>query len=549
MLVGEHEDTKGRKMYGLRASNSKTKVIEEFPTPRNGEEVEKFLYQTLYLKHLIPGRADYARVMKEAVIRAKRMEEDNGNGVGEGGAGIGKKKGKTVIGFNWGEAQNDAFLQIKKSIRENVVVGNDIARRHYFAVTISKWGFGAVFFQLDREDEDKLEKAGKGFPRGKERVIQFISQRFADTETQYTEVERECLAMLRSLEEVRPMVIASRFPVVVYTDFIALVSILRNDDTRGRIAGWQARMAEYNLNPRHAKTKDLVIADGLARMPYETMTDAWTRAKEWEDVMMVDGSWEEEKRDEDLYSGGGKEDEKEQEEDQVEDNGNGVEKFGPINVMPVRYYEKGVVIIGGKKLLLSCDGSCRGNGTLQARATIGIYFGEGNENNFGGWVPNHLPQTNQVAELMAFLKAVQIGGQVAETLKMSGLVIASDSEYVCSGVTSWRRRWNEIGYKDVRNAKIFQEIERRVEYLWRTSRLTVEAWKIPRDENGKADLIANIIQDMGRDSAVQEGRKESMAIRTGEGELGETERKEKARREGLEKHLEYMRWKEWTNDE
>ena len=104
-----------------------------------------------------------------------------------------------------------------------------------------------MFFQLEAADEDRLERVGKGFPKGKEMVIQFISQAFIDTEGRYLDIKRECLAIFRALEEVRFLALQSRWPVTVYTDTVALVSILQKDDARGRIAGWQVRLAEYEI--------------------------------------------------------------------------------------------------------------------------------------------------------------------------------------------------------------------------------------------------------------------------------------------------------------
>ena len=144
-----------------------------------------------------------------------------------------------------------------------------------------------MFFQLEEADEDRLERAGKGFPKGKEKVIQFILQAFTDTEGRYFDIERECLAILRALEEVRFLALQSRWPIAVYTDAVALISILQKDDTRGRIAGWQVRLAKYEIEPRHTKTKDMAIVDGMARMPYQGRDSAWTRNKGWEDVRLV----------------------------------------------------------------------------------------------------------------------------------------------------------------------------------------------------------------------------------------------------------------------
>ena len=65
------------------------------------------------------------------------------------------------------------------------------------------------------------------------------------------------------------MVLNTVYPVVVYSDKSALVNRLGKDDGTGRIASWRVRMAEYNIDLRHVKLKDMSIADGLARMPYE----------------------------------------------------------------------------------------------------------------------------------------------------------------------------------------------------------------------------------------------------------------------------------------
>jgi len=186
----------------------------------------------------------------------------------------------------------------------------------------------------------------------------------------------------------------------------------------------------------------------------------------------------------------------EEEVDNMENRGDSGEKrrFYSNERLPVQY-RPDATLLGDENVLLSCDGSCIGNGSPHAQATIGVYCGEGNPNNFGGFVPRRLPQTNQVAELMAFLKAIQIGGNLAQDLRVSGVVVsgvvvASDSEYVCSGVTTWCQKWVENDYKNIHNAAIFREIDRHSLHLWEKLRITVRVWKITRDQNGFADGIA-----------------------------------------------------------
>ena len=53
---------------GLRPSVDKIAKFRDYPSPRNEEELDKFLYMTTYLRRYIPGRADHARQMKQAVV-------------------------------------------------------------------------------------------------------------------------------------------------------------------------------------------------------------------------------------------------------------------------------------------------------------------------------------------------------------------------------------------------------------------------------------------------------------------------------------------------
>ena len=275
---------------GLKASDKKPDMINNYPTPRNKKEFDGFLYLTTYLKALIPGRTEHALIMKEAVIRDKDSST--------------RKKGK-AIGFNWTQKQQESFDYIKKAVTDNVIVGGNPARRYDLSVCAGKYGFGSVLFQLDEADEIKWRKEGikgtngsdeikrrqgringkeKGFPKGRERVVQFIVQAFTDIETRYLDIERQCLALLRSLKEVRFLILNSQYPVTVFSDPTALINLLGKDDSKGRIAGWRVRISEYNIDPRNAKIKDMAIADGLPRIPYEHMDQPRVQGKEWEDV-------------------------------------------------------------------------------------------------------------------------------------------------------------------------------------------------------------------------------------------------------------------------
>ena len=65
----------------------------------------------------------------------------------------------------------------------------------------------------------------------------FMSFCLEDAETRYDTTEREALAVVRCLAEVRWLVTGSKYPTKLYTDHSALESILtQGSDAHGRIA-------------------------------------------------------------------------------------------------------------------------------------------------------------------------------------------------------------------------------------------------------------------------------------------------------------------------
>lgn len=95
-----------------------------------------------------------------------------------------------------------------------------------------------------------------------------MSFQFLPAETRYHTTEREALSVLKCLEEARWLVKGSPYPVELYTDHQALLKVLRGEDGHGRIARWQLRLGEYDLEIKHVPGKELLIGDGSYVKPY-----------------------------------------------------------------------------------------------------------------------------------------------------------------------------------------------------------------------------------------------------------------------------------------
>ena len=241
---------------GVRPADKHRKTVKEWPVPRTKAEVEGFLWITPFLRTFIAGRSDHARIIKQSYQESVPLAE-----------GSIQTKVVDKQDFTWGPEQQRSFDHIKMCIEDHVMRGADPNRQYHLATDASGESVGACLFQLE-EGEPGTEATNKH--KTKLRIIQFLSFKLADAETRYMTTERECLAVVRALAEVRWLVMGSEWPVKVYTDHSALPPILnQGTDVHHRIARWIERLGEYDIEVHHRPCSDntMRIADGLSRMP------------------------------------------------------------------------------------------------------------------------------------------------------------------------------------------------------------------------------------------------------------------------------------------
>lgn len=134
------------------------------------------------------------------------------------------------------------------------------------------------------------------------------------------------------------------------------------------------------------------------------------------------------------------------------------------------------------------DGACTNNGKKNAKAGVGIYFSEGDARNVGEKVSSTYNQTNNVAELLAILKALIMLRQEIEIGKK--IVVYTDSEYSIGVITGKMKAAKNLELiKDIKslyrdNVK-FQHINSHVD-----KKLWPEAEKKHYYGNFKADELA-----------------------------------------------------------
>lgn len=95
-----------------------------------------------------------------------------------------------------------------------------------------------------------------------------------------------------------------------------------------------------------------------------------------------------------------------------------------------------------------CDGSCIHNGSPNAKAGIGIYFGDNDSRNVSQRIKGN---TNNIAELTAMI-------QIYDIVKGVPLCIVSDSKYALHCVGSYGRRCEKIQWPDIPNKELVKQL-------------------------------------------------------------------------------------------
>ena len=140
------------------------------------------------------------------------------------------------------------------------------------------------------------------------------------------------------------------------------------------------------------------------------------------------------------------------------------------------------------------DGSCINNGTKNAKAGIGVYFGKDNTRNVSE--PFYNNPTNQRAELYAIIKAITL--LTDWELNNKKIIIYTDSQYSIFCIEKWYQQWVKNGWKtkknkNVKNKKLIKQLHTLVKtnhILLKHIRSHTNKNDIHSIGNSKADQLA-----------------------------------------------------------
>ena len=114
-------------------------------------------------------------------------------------------------------------------------------------------GIGAVLVQSDQDDV--------------EHPVSFYSRKLSSTQKNYSTVEKEALSLSLSLKHFE-VYLRKSSRIVVHTDHNPLTFLNRMKHSNQRLLRCDLTLQEYNLEIKHIKGRDNIIADALSRIEH-----------------------------------------------------------------------------------------------------------------------------------------------------------------------------------------------------------------------------------------------------------------------------------------
>ena len=210
---------------GLAPDDKKVDAVRNARTPQNPAEVRSFLGLVNYCARFIPNFATLAEPLRQLT--------------------------RSDTEWTWGKTQQDAFDRLRVILTSDCVVAHyDQSADTELKVDASPVGLGAILLQRSGDTA---------------RPVAYASRTLTDVERQYSQTEKEALAVVWACERFHIYLYGK--PFTLYTDHKPLEIIYSpKSKPPPRIERWALRLQPYTFNVVHMPGKTNP-ADVLSRLP------------------------------------------------------------------------------------------------------------------------------------------------------------------------------------------------------------------------------------------------------------------------------------------
>ena len=183
----------------VKPVKAKVEAILNYSTPTCKKELMRFLGMAGYYRKFCPNFSSIAYPLTNLLCKNSK--------------------------FLWGESCQNAFEQIKAILTVSPVLSSpDFGKPFMLQIDASDVGCGGVLLQ---NDSDLVSHP-----------IAYYSKKFDKCQRNYSTIEKECLAILLSLQHFDVYVSSCAFPIVICTDHNPLVFLQKMQNKNHRLIRW-----------------------------------------------------------------------------------------------------------------------------------------------------------------------------------------------------------------------------------------------------------------------------------------------------------------------
>ena len=216
---------------GLQPTDAKVKAIKEAPAPMNVSQLKSFLGLVNYYGKFLPNLSSVLSPLYRLLQSSTK--------------------------WSWGAEQATAFQKVKSMLTsDSILVHFDPDKELLLSCDASPYGVGAVL-------SHKLED-------GQEKAIAFASRSLAPAEKNYSQLEKEGLAVIFGVKRFHQYLFGRNF--TIYSDHKPLHHLFRETNAipamaSARIQRWVLTLGAYNYSIMYKAGKLNANADLLSRLP------------------------------------------------------------------------------------------------------------------------------------------------------------------------------------------------------------------------------------------------------------------------------------------
>lgn len=209
---------------GLKPNNDKIKAVLDYPLPKTQTEIRSFIGLIGYYRRFIKDFAKITHPLTSCLKKGRKVTID--------------------------EKYKEAFQKCKELLTTAPLLQYPDQSKPYILTTdASQIAIGAVLSQG---------------PIGQDKPVAYASRALSDSETRYSTIERELLAIIWAVKHFRPYIYGNKF--TIYTDHRPLVWLYSLKEPDTKLTRWRLKLQQYDFEIVYKNGKQNTNADALSRI-------------------------------------------------------------------------------------------------------------------------------------------------------------------------------------------------------------------------------------------------------------------------------------------